>query len=114
MAWSISPPAERHTSEAPSRRMFSATAMAITGSSQSQPVYITASRPATTPAEVQTSVNRWRASASSAIDRALRALRSIDQASAPFIAELTTDSSRPSPTASSGCGCSRRVARRPR
>ena len=36
----------------------------------------------TTPAEVQTSVNRWRASASSAIERCSRALRSIDQASA--------------------------------
>ena len=37
-ASSIRPSAERHISEAPSRRMFSATPMATTGSSHSQPV----------------------------------------------------------------------------
>jgi hypothetical protein len=53
-------------------------------------------------------VNRWRASASSAIERASRALRIIVQASTPFIVELTTDSTRPRPTASRGCGLSKR------
>jgi hypothetical protein len=102
------------TSEPPSRRMFSATAIAISGSSQSQPVATTAMRPATTPTEVQTSVKRWRASASSAIERCSRALRSIAQASAPFMAELTTDSVSPRPTCSSGCGAMKRCAPRPR
>ena len=88
--------------------MLAATAMATTGSSQSQPVAPTASRPSTTPTEVQTSVNRWRASPSSAIERCSRALRSMAQASAPFIAELTRLRPRPQPRLSSGCGAQKR------
>ena len=42
--------------------------------------------PMTTPADVQTSVNRWRASASSAIERCSCALRSIAQARAALFA----------------------------
>ena len=57
----------------------------------------TASRPSTTPAEVQTSVNRWRASPSSAIERCSRALRSIAQASAPFM-RRADDCSGPGPS----------------
>ena len=82
--------------------------MATTPSSQSQPVAFTASRPTTTPSEVQTSVYRWRASASSAIEWTSRAFFSIDQASTPFMAELSTASTMPRPTASMGWGCSRR------
>ena len=62
-----------------------------------------------TPPEVQTSAIKWRASASSAIERALRALRSIDTASAPFKAELTSDKVMPQPSASSACGESQRA-----
>ena len=84
--------------------MFSATAIASTGSSQFQPVAITPSRPKATPSEVQTSVKRWRASASRAMDRAWRPLRSIAQARPPFSEVLTIDSARPQPISSSGCG----------
>ena len=107
-AWSISPSLERHTSDTPSRRMFSATAMASNGSSQTQPVASTPSNPITTPAEVHTSVMRWRASPSSAIERMARALRNIAQARAPLSAELITASAMPRPTACSGCGCRQR------
>jgi hypothetical protein len=68
----------------------------------------TANRPATTPAEVQTSVNRCLASASSATERCWRDFFSIAQASAPLSAEATIDSARPSPRRSNGCGASRR------
>lgn len=88
--------------------MFSATPMATSGSSHSQPVTPTSNRPATTPAEVQTSVSRCLASASSAIERCMREARSITQASTPLSTELATDSARPQPTCSSGCGFQKR------
>ncbi len=78
---SIRPCDDRHTRLPPSRRMLSATAMATSGSSHSQPVTATSPMPTTTPAEVQTSVNRWRASASTAIERCRRADCSMAQAS---------------------------------
>ena len=84
--------------------MFSATPMATSASSHSQPVSMTSSRPITTPADVQTSVNRWRASASSAIECVTREARSISQASAPLNTELATDSTRPRPSCSRGRG----------
>ena len=52
----------------PVRRMLSATRMAMIGSSRCQPVIAAAATPTTTPAEVQTSLIRWWASASSVID----------------------------------------------
>ncbi|MCY1382596.1 hypothetical protein D9M69_706320 [compost metagenome] len=88
--------------------MFSATPIATTGSSQSQPVKCTSAMPTTTPAEVQTSVIRCLASASSAMDRCCFAARNITQASSPLSAELATDSARPQPTCSMGCGSSNR------
>ena len=107
-AWSIKPSVEAQTSSTPSRAMLIASRIAITGSSQSQPVACTASRPTITPAEVQTSVIRWRASPSSAIERCSRALRSMAQASAPLSTELSTDSVIPNPKASRGCGSPKR------
>ena len=107
-ATSISPCTERRTSFKPSQTMFSATAMASTGSSQSQPVTPTSTRPSTTPAEVQTSVSRCRASASSVIERCMREARSITQASMPLSADDSTESPRPQPSCSRGCGSARR------
>ena len=82
--------------------------MATTGSSQSQPVKYTSAMPTTTPAEVQTSVTRCFASASSAMERCSFAARNITQASRPLSAELATDSARPQPTCSIGCGSNSR------
>ena len=95
-------------SEAPSRRMFSATAIATAGSSHCQSVRVTRDKPTTTPAEVHTSVIRWRASPSSAMERCRRADCSIAHASAPLRTELSTESVRPQPSCSSGCGTSSR------
>jgi hypothetical protein len=47
---------------------------------------------------------RWRASASSAIERCRRDSASIRTASSPFSTELTMLSARPTPTPSSGWG----------
>src|SRR2546427_668428 len=103
-AWSIRPWEDCQTSCAPCTQMLSATPMATAASSHSQPVSDAPIRPMTTPAEVQTSVSRWRASPSSAMERCWRAERSMATASRPLRAELTTDSARPQPSCSSGCG----------
>ncbi len=92
----------------PSLTMLSATAMATKGSSHSQPVKCTSPIPNTTPADVQTSVSKWRASPSSAIERCTLAERNMTQASNPLSTELATDSAKPSPTCSSGCGENKR------
>ncbi len=63
--------------------MFSATPMAATASSHSQPVNAMPASPTTTPTEVQTSVTRCRASASTAIDRCTLATPNITQANSP-------------------------------
>ena len=72
-ASSIRPWLERQISETPSRRMFSATAIATTASSHNQPVNTTRPMPITTPTDVHTSVTRCLASASSAIERCVLA-----------------------------------------
>src|SRR6478735_9157482 len=64
--------------------------------------------PTTTAAEVQTSVTRWRASDSSAIERCTRAALNITKASQPLKAELMIDNPSPQPSCSSGCGESSR------
>src|ERR1044071_6646738 len=55
--------------------MWAATRSATAGSSHSQSVDATSTTPSTTPAEVQTSVIRWPASASSATERPARLAR---------------------------------------
>ncbi len=88
--------------------MCAATASAIAGSSRSHPVAATAATPTTTPAEVQTSVIRCFASASSAIERCWRPARASTRATVKLIAEAATDTARPAPTCSSGRGASSR------
>ena len=52
----------------PARKMMPATKMAMTGSSQAQPVTCMSTRPVRTPTDVQMSARRWRPSASSACE----------------------------------------------
>ncbi len=107
-AVSRSPSAERRTSCAPAQVMFTATAMATMGSSRSQPVRATTPMPASTPAEVQTSVMRWWASASSAMEWCLRPARYRTLATPKLMREAPVETSRPMPIFSMGAGWSSR------
>ena len=109
-ALSIRPSTERHDKCAPSRRMFSATKMARTGSSHNAPVACTSSRPTTTPADVHTSVMRCRASASSTMEWCSRAATSMRHASIPLSTELATASTMPQLSRCKGCGSMNRCA----
>jgi hypothetical protein len=90
--------------------MFTATAIAISGSRIAQPVSATAPTAPTTPTDVHTSVIRWRASASSAIELCASDARSRIRATPKFTNEATVDTTRPTPTASSGRGAINRSA----
>ena len=107
-ALSIRPWLELRIRCQPSFRMLRATAMATTGSSQSQPVTCTSATPATTPMEVQTSVRKWRPSASSAIELCTLAALSSTQAPTPLSTVLARENAMPQPSCSSGCGFIRR------
>ena len=76
--------------------------MPSTGSSQSQPVSGTSSTPTITPAEVQTSVIRCRASASMTMERSRRAPRSIHNATPRLMAVATAEIAAPSGTSLMG------------
>jgi len=67
-------------------------------------VKCTPTRPTTTPTDVHTSVIRCLASASSAIERSVAALRSIATARPPLSAVDASDSAMPRPTACTGAG----------
>jgi hypothetical protein len=84
--------------------------MAMSGSRIAQPVRATRRTAATTPAEVQTSVMRWCASASSAMEWYRRPAARSTRATARFTRDAATETPRPSPTLSSCCGCRRRRA----
>ena len=73
-AASIRPGTESRTMRPPVQTMLAATTSATIGSSRCQPVTATAPTPTSTPAEVQTSVSRWCALASS-VDRAMPSRR---------------------------------------
>ena len=88
--------------------MLAATASAIAGSSHHHPVAATANTAITTPTDVHTSVIRWCASASSAIELYRRAAPSRSRATTRLTAVATTDTARPMPTCSSGRGTSSR------
>ena len=92
----------------PVQTMLAATASATIGSSHNWPVTTTARTPTSTPADVQTSVSRWCALASSVAERWALAARRSTSATAKLINEASTETARPTPTCSSGRGCSRR------
>ncbi len=109
-AVSISPRTDRRTMPKPVRTMFAATAIATIGSSRSQPVAATANTPTMTPTEVQTSVRRCWASASSVMEWYALPTRSRTSATARLTMDATTDTARPMPTCSMGLGAQRRLA----
>ncbi len=100
----MSPSNERDIRVHPVHTIWIATAMAMSGSSLSHPVKCTRTTPAKTPAVVHTSVRRWRASASSVIERWARAARSITSAQAAFASAARTESVRPRPMSCSSWG----------
>ena len=78
--------------------------MATIGSSRSQPVSATTPMPASTPAEVQTSVMRWWASASSAIEWCFFPARMSTRETTRLTIEAPVETSRPIPTCSRARG----------
>jgi hypothetical protein len=88
--------------------MLMATPMAISGSRIAQSVIATAPTAITTPTDVHTSVMRCRASASSAIELCPSDARSRTRATPKLTSVATIDTTRPTPTDSSGCGAIRR------
>ena len=84
--------------------MLSATRIAISGSSQSQPVSMTRPIPTITPMEVYTSVRKCLPSASSAMEWCTLAALSNTQAMAALMAVLPTESNSPQLICSRGCG----------
>ncbi len=89
----------------PVHRILTATAIATSGSRRCQPVSVTKPTPRMTPAEVQTSVIRCRASASSVIELYCLPADSSTRATPKLIAEATAHTARPIPVCSSGWGC---------
>ncbi len=102
------PIAELPISFSPANTMFSATAIAIRGSSRSQPVQPTSRTATTTPPEVHTSVMRCLESAWSTIERYRSPARIRMVATAKFSKEATIEIVRPIPRSSMGWGSSSR------
>ncbi len=101
---SSSPSAERRISFPPVQVMFNATAMATIGSSRSQPVSATMPMPTRTPADVQTSVMRWCASASSAMEWCFFPARISTRETTRLTSEAPVETRRPIPACSMARG----------